>query len=64
MIDDPAYSASKDQWAGGDVYAGKPLSQPGAVPNLCHKRVVSLDGLLFGFEMMKLWKTCEEKPPL
>ena len=45
------------------MYAEKPLSRPGAAPYRCHKRVVSLDGLLFSFVMMKLWKACEERPP-
>ena len=27
----------------------KPLSRPGAAPYRCHKRVVSLNGLLFSF---------------
>jgi len=34
-------------------------------PNRCHKRVVSLDGLLFSFVIIaKLWKAEEESRPL
>jgi len=42
----------------------KSQSLLGAAPNRCHKRVVSLDGLLFSFQMMKLWKTCGGKAAL
>ena len=42
----------------------KPLIRPGAAPYRCHKRVVSLDGLLFSFVIMKLWKAEEESRPL
>ena len=56
-------TASKDQRAGGDAYAENPLSRPGAVPNRCHKRVVSIDGLLFSFVTMKPWKAEEENRP-
>ena len=33
-------------------------------PQTGAKRVVSLDGLLFSFVMMKLWKAEEESRPL
>ena len=59
----PACSTDMDLQTGGGVYAEKTLSRPGVAPNRCHKLVVSLDWLLFSFEMLKLWNAAEERPP-